>query len=104
MTYLALRESTLTPSLILFSYFQLLDILTTIGFIVQGVPEANPIVRFAFTMAPTPLVGLILVKLVAMGLGIYCWRLGRRKLLGRMNVLFGALISWNMVALILGSL
>ena len=104
MTYLALRESPLTPSLILFSYFQLLDILTTIGFIMHGVPEANPIVRFALTMAPTPLVGLILVKVAAMGLGVYCWRLGRRKLLGRMNVLFGALISWNMVALILGSL
>jgi len=102
MTYLALRESPLTPSLVLFSYLQLLDILTTIGFIMHGVEEANPIVRWAIAMAPTPLVGLILVKIVAMGLGIYCWRLGRRRLLGRMNVLFGALISWNMCALILG--
>ena len=102
MTYLALRESPLTPSLVLFSYLQLLDILTTIGFIMHGVEEANPIVRWAIAMAPTPLVGLILVKIEAMGLGIYCLRLGRRRLLGLMNVLFGALISWNMCALILG--
>lgn len=103
MTYLAIKDSPLTPSLVLFSYFQLLDLLTTVGFMVNGVPEANPIVRFAFVAAPTPLVGLIFVKVVALCLGIYCWRLGRRKLLGRMNVLFGALISWNLFALILGS-
>jgi|SRR6266849_1701554 hypothetical protein len=103
MTYLALRESPLTASLILFSYFQLLDLLTTVGFIMRGVQEANPIVRFAFIMAPTPLVGLILVKALAMGMAFYCWRQGRTKLLGRMNVLFAALISWNMLALILGS-
>jgi hypothetical protein len=69
----------------------------------QGVKEANPVVKFALTTAPTPLSGLLLVKLLALAMGIYCWRLGRERLLGRINVLFGALISWNMVALIIQS-
>ena len=50
------------------------------------------------------MVGLALVKVVAMGIGLYCWLLRRQQLLGRINVLFAALISWNMCALIVGSL
>jgi hypothetical protein len=93
----------LSTSLILYSYFQLLDLLTTVGFILHGVKEANPIVKFALTSAPSPIAGLVLVKLAAVGIGFYCWRLGRQKLLGRINILFAALISWNLVALILRS-
>lgn len=92
-----------TPSLILYSYFQLLDLLTTIVFIVRGVSEANPVVRFVLSNAPTPLIGLVMIKVVAVALGIYCWRVGRQKLLGRMNIFFAALISWNLVALIMQS-
>jgi hypothetical protein len=90
----------LTHSLVLFSYFQLLDLLTTISFMLSGVKEANPLVKFALSSAPNPVSGLLLVKIAAIGLALYCWRLGRLKLLGRMNVLFGALISWNLIALI----
>lgn len=90
----------MTPSLVLFSYFQLLDLLTTVVFIMHGVKEANPVVKFALTAAPTPLMGLVLVKMVALGMGVYCWRVGKQRLLGRINVLFGALISWNLCALI----
>ena len=104
MTETATGGSALTASLILFSYFQLLDLLTTVGFLMHGVQEGNPLVRFALTAAPNPLVGLVLVKVVAMGIGLYCWRLRRQQLLGRINVLFAALISWNMCALIVGSL
>ena len=93
----------MVPSLVLFSYFQLLDLLTTVGFIIHGVHEANPIVKFALTVAPNPLMGLALVKIAALAMGIYCWRLGRQRLLGRINVLFAILISWNMFALIAGS-
>jgi len=48
-----------------------------------------------------PALGLVLVKVAALALGFYCWRLGRRSLLLRINVLFGILVSWNLVALIL---
>ena len=97
------QESPLAPSLVLFSYFQLLDLLTTVAFIVLGVKEANPVVKFALSVAPTPILGLLLVKVTAISLGIYCWRVGRQRLLGRINVVFAILISWNMFALIAGA-
>jgi len=90
----------LTTSLLVFSYFQLLDLLTTVIFIMHGVQEANPLVKFALRAGPSPLLGLVLVKVVALGLAVYCWRLGRRSLLLRINVLFAILVSWNLLALL----
>jgi hypothetical protein len=90
----------LNASLVLFTYLQLLDLLTTVAFILYGVKEANPLVKFALAAAPTPLVGLLVVKAAALALGLYCCLQGRERLLARMNVLFGALISWNLFALI----
>jgi Domain of unknown function (DUF5658) len=89
----------LTASLVLFTYFQLLDLLTTVVFISQGIKEANPLVRFALTAAPTPLLGLVLIKAAALALAAYCCLQGRKKLLVRMNVFFAALVSWNLFAL-----
>jgi len=103
MTDTFTQESTLPASLVLFGYFQLLDLLTTVGFIVHGVKEANPIVRFALTLAPTPIVGLALVKVAAIAMAFWCSKAGKQKLLGRINVLFAILISWNMFALIAAS-
>lgn len=93
----------MTTSLVLFSYFQLLDLLTTVVFLLHGVHEANPVVKFAIAATPFPLLGLLLTKALAVGLGVFCWRLGREKLLGRMNIFFATLVSWNLVAMILGS-
>ena len=86
-----------------YSYLQVLDFLTTVAFLLQGVKEGNPLVRFALTYAPNPLGGLLLVKLLAVGLGIYCWRVGKLRLLSRMNVMFALVVAWNLGALILGS-
>ena len=47
--------------------------------------------------------GLILVKLFAILLGVYCWRMGRQRLLSRINLYFALLIAWNLVALIVSS-
>ena len=90
----------MTTSLVIFSYFQFLDLLTTVIFLLHGVQEANPLVRFALRTAPSPLLGLLLVKMAALALGVYCWRMGRRSLLLRMNVLFAILVSWNLLALL----
>lgn len=49
------------------------------------------------------MVGLLTVKAAAMGLGVYCWRSGRRRLLGRINVFFAVVIAWNLVALLVAS-
>ncbi len=90
----------MTTSIVLFTYLQLLDILTTLVFLLHGVKEANPLVKYALTAAPTPLIGLLLIKAIALALGVYCSLKGRQKLLLRMNVFFAALVSWNLVALI----
>ena len=86
-----------------YSYLQILDFLTTIAFMVNGVKEANPLVRFALTMSPSPISGLVVVKIAAVLLGLYCWRMGRQRLLGRINILFAIIIAWNLIALIIGT-
>ena len=86
-----------------YSYLQILDFLTTIAFLVNGVREGNPLVRLALNVGSSPIASLLTVKLLAMCLGLYCWRLGKRQLLTRINLLFAILIAWNLVALILGT-
>lgn len=90
--------------LIQFAYLQLLDFLTTLAFLVSGLREANPAVAWLIEAAPTPLAGLAIAKLAALALGGVTWRLGRVKLLARMNLLFAAVVTWNLVVLILAQL
>lgn len=89
--------------LLQYSYLQVLDFMTTIAFLLNGVREGNPLVRLALQYAPHPLGGLLAVKLLAVGLGLYCWRGGRERLLVRINILFAVVVAWNLVALIIGS-
>jgi len=87
-----------------FTYLQVLDFLTTIACLVNGIPEGNPFVRMVMSWAPHPLSGLAFVKMAALCLGIYCWRMDRRRVLARINFWFAVLVAWNLVALIWGSL
>lgn len=89
--------------LLQYSYLQVLDFLTTIAFLVRGVREGNPLVRLALHIAPNPLGGLLLVKILAVGLGLYCWRSKKFQLLSRINMMFALVVAWNMGALIVGS-
>jgi uncharacterized protein DUF5658 len=86
-----------------YSYLQVLDFLTTAVFLLHGIQEANPLVRLALRIAPHPLSGLLMIKVIALALGYYCWKGGRERLLGRMNILFAIIVAWNLAALILGS-
>jgi predicted alpha/beta hydrolase len=86
-----------------YSYLQILDFLTTVAFLLQGVREGNPLVRLALSAGANPLAILGAVKLLAIMLGLYCWFRGRRQLLVRINILFALLVAWNLVALILRS-
>ncbi len=85
-------------------YLQLLDILTTLAFLLHGVQEANPLVRLALAIFPNPVMALLAVKTLAVALGLYCWLARRTRVLAKINVLFAALIAWNLVALIVGAL
>jgi len=86
--------------LLQYSYLQVLDFLTTVAFLMHGVQEGNPLVRIVLHYAPYPLGGLLLVKLAAVGLGLYCWKVGRQRLLSRVNILFAAVVVWNVAVLI----
>jgi hypothetical protein len=90
--------------LLQYSYLQVLDFMSTVAFLLLGVHEGNPLVRVALQYAPNPLGGLLAIKLLAVALGVYCWKGGRERLLNRINLLFAGVVAWNMVALIIGSL
>ncbi|HEX5432314.1 MAG TPA: DUF5658 family protein [Bryobacteraceae bacterium] len=83
-----------------FSYLQILDFLTTVAFLMNGVHEGNPLVRLALQYGPDPLGGLLFIKLAAIALGVYCWVHGRKRLLNRMNYFFALIVAWNLAALI----
>jgi hypothetical protein len=86
-----------------YSYLQVLDLLTTIAFMLKGFREANPLVRLALNLGHNPIGSLIGVKVLAVMLGLYCWRMGRQRLLSRINVMFALVIAWNLIALIVGT-
>ena len=98
------RGAYVNQLLIQYSYLQMLDLLTTFAFLLRGIQEGNPMVRFAMRFSSHPLGGLLAVKMLALGLGIYCWRCGRHRLLTRINILFAIVVAWNLLALIAGSL
>ena len=83
-----------------YSYLQILDLLTTLAFIANGVSEGNPLVAFAMAATASPWIGLSIVKTAAIALGVYCWREGRLTLLNRANLGFAMLVAWNLLALI----
>jgi hypothetical protein len=89
--------------LLQYSYLQILDLLTTMAFLLHGVREGNPLVRMMMHVTTNPLGGLLLVKVIAVVLGIYCWKVGRGRLLARINVVFAVVIAWNLAALILAA-
>jgi hypothetical protein len=100
-----LAESILVSHLFVqFAYLQLLDLMTTVAFLVNGVEEANPFVSFVMHQSPNPIGGLLAVKVFAIILGLYCWRMGRTRLLSGMNVLFALVVAWNLAALIVRSM
>jgi hypothetical protein len=91
-------------ALLTYIYLQGLDLLTTVAFLLSGVEEANPVVRWAMEQAANPLLGLMLVKMAAMLLGLYCWASNRGLLLQRANYGYAALIVWNLTCLVFGLL
>jgi Domain of unknown function (DUF5658) len=98
------ERSPLSQLLWQYFYLQVLDFLTTIAFLVNGVREGNPLVRLALGAGTNPIASLVVVKFLAILLGFYCWRVGKRQLLSRINLLFAVLVAWNLVALILSGI
>ena len=89
--------------LLQYSYLQVLDLLTTMAFMLHGVREGNPLVRMMMHMTANPLGGLVAVKVIAVALGLYCWKVGRSRLLSRINIAFAIIVAWNLGALIMAA-
>ena len=64
------NRSPLNQLLWQYFYLQVLDFLTTIAFLVNGVREGNPLVRLALSVGTNPVASLLVVKLLAILLGI----------------------------------
>jgi hypothetical protein len=86
-----------------FAYLQALDLLSTIAFLVHGVGEANPLVRWSMQLTPHPLGGLFVVKCVALMMAFYAIKTQREKLMSRINLFYAGIISWNLVCLVLAA-
>jgi hypothetical protein len=86
-----------------FAYLQALDLLSTIAFLVHGVGEANPLVRWSMQLTPHPLGGLFVMKCVALVMAFYATKTQREKLMSRINLIYAGIISWNLVCLVLAA-
>lgn len=85
-----------------FIYLQLLDFLSTVAFLMGGIEEANPLVKWAMQAAGSTGKGLLLVKGIALCLGVFCLVTKRMKLLSRVNFLYAGVVAWNLIGVILG--
>ena len=86
-----------------FVYLQFLDFLTTIAFLSHGVGEANPIVVWVIKQSPSPLSGLLLIKVFAVMLAVISMARYRGRLLRKVNVFFAALVCYNLMVLIINA-
>ncbi|MDQ2901171.1 MAG: DUF5658 family protein [Acidobacteriota bacterium] len=96
----ALKADSNPNLLVNFFYLQVLDLLTTLAFLANGVAEANPVVRMSFHLTHSPLLGLLLIKAIAALFAGFCCYFGKQRLLERVNIGFAALVVWNLIALI----
>jgi hypothetical protein len=83
-----------------FAYLQLLDVLTTLLCMAHQGQETNPLVKLLMHSAGSPMGGLLVTKLLAVGIALYCWRRARAKLLWGVNLFYSAVVVWNLVALL----
>ena len=86
-----------------FIYLQLLDVLTTVAFMMYGVAEVNPVVKWAMREAPSALGGLFLVKVAAVMLALFCMARSQQKLLRGVNIFFAGVVAYNVVVLIMNA-
>jgi hypothetical protein len=77
-----------------FLYLQVLDILTTLIGFSLGNTEASPFVRLMVHYGP--FAGLVVSKILAVGLAAACLLLRRRKLILWINYWYAAVIVWNL--------
>lgn len=78
---------------------QCLDVLTTLVFLKLGTAEGNPLLVWAMPHTHAPWVGLAAAKLLALVIGLYCYRNGRIKALRLANTGYSLMVGWNLTAI-----
>ena len=81
-----------------FIYLQLLDLLTTLIGFRLGAGEASPFIRFLMFAGPG--VGVLVSKLIALGLAGICLYLQKPHLIRWANYWYSALVVWNLMVLL----
>jgi hypothetical protein len=84
-----------------FVYLQLLDLLTTLIGFRLGAAEASPFVRTL--MQAGPIAGVVLSKVLALGLGAYCIHAKRYGVMRLISYWYGALVVWNLSIMLLAA-
>ncbi len=81
-----------------FVYLQLLDLMTTLIGLKLGLSEASPFIRMLMSIGPE--FGVILSKVVGLGLGAICIALKRPRVIRLINYWYAGLIVWNLALLL----
>jgi len=81
-----------------FVYLQLLDLLTTLVGFRLGAAEAIPFIRMLMHAGPGT--GVLLSKLLALGLGGLCVYLRKHHLIRWATYWYGGLVVWNLVVML----
>jgi hypothetical protein len=82
-----------------FAALQCLDVVTTLIFLSKGVREGNPLVSWTLPYLHSQLIGLIAAKLLAMIIGVWCYRNGKISALRIANIGYSAIIGWNLLTI-----
>jgi hypothetical protein len=81
-----------------FIYLQLLDLLTTLVGFRLGAGEASPFIRLLMFAGPGT--GVLLSKLIALGIAGICLYLQKPHLIRWANYWYSALVVWNLMVLL----
>jgi Domain of unknown function (DUF5658) len=81
----------------IFIYLQLLDLLTTLLGFRWGAAEASPFIRLM--MHAGPATGVIVSKVLALGIGGLCIYLNKSHLIRWISYWYGGLVLWNLTML-----
>ena len=82
----------------IFIYLQLLDLLTTLVGFRLGAAELSPFIRAL--MHAGPATGVLLSKLIALGLGGLCVALKKNQLIRWASYWYAGLVVWNLMIML----
>lgn len=80
-----------------FVSLQVADLGTTMAVLRMGGVEENPLVKHLMVFGP--LAGLLIAKLLTVGIGVGCFMATKPRALRMANLVFVAIVAWNLFIL-----